>query len=77
MFAQLCNFAVQKSLAYGGHVMLRGITSQYAYQKQALLCVGIHKGIADALNAASEREVDENFHNDVLEKIIAYVIGSM
>ena len=58
---------MQKSLAYGGAWQLRGITSQYAYQKQALLRIGTRKGIADALNAESERELAEYFHNDVVE----------
>ena len=60
-----------------GAWQLRGITSRYAYQKQALLRIGTRKGIADGLNAASETALDEYFHNDVAEKIIAYVIGSM
>ena len=60
-----------------GAWQLRGITSRYAYQKRALLGVGIHKGIADALNAVSDRELDEYFQNDVLEKNIAYVIGAI
>ena len=60
-----------------GAWQLRGITSRYAYQKQALLRIGIQKGIADALNAAAEMEVSQDIHNDVAEKIIAYFLGSM
>ena len=47
---------------------MRGITSRSAYQRQALIRIGILKAITDALNAASD---------DVAEQIIAYVVGSI
>ena len=56
---------------------MRGITSRSAYQRQALIRIGILKAITDALNAASDRELAEYFVDDVAELIIAYVVGSI
>ena len=58
-----------------GACQLRGITSRSAYQRQALIRIGIPKAITDALNAASDRELGEYFIDDVAEQIIAYVVG--
>ena len=60
-----------------GACVERGILTREAYQKQALLRMGLRKGIADALTAASERELKDDLIDDVAEKVIVYVVGSI
>ena len=60
-----------------GAFLERGIRTNVAYHRQALIRLGVPKGITDALNAASHRELGGDFIDDVVELIIAYVVGSI
>ena len=39
--------------------------------------MGLRKGIADALTAAAERDLKDDLIDDVAEKVIVYVVGSI
>ena len=58
-----------------GAFLERGIRTNVAYHRQALIRLGVPKGITDALNAASHREFGGDVTDEVVELIISYVVG--